>query len=162
MLAFRPLLASALAALVIVTTPALAADVAFGKSRQDSNLPVEVEADNLSVSQEDGTATFTGNVVITQGEMILSATEVLVVYAETNKKITRLLATGGVTMVSGVDAAEAASADYSIDAGTVLLKGNVLLTQGKNVMTGDQMTINLDTGTAQIGGRVKTTLQSGD
>ncbi|MBR9650497.1 lipopolysaccharide transport periplasmic protein LptA [Thalassovita aquimarina] len=142
--------------------PALAEDVAFGKARQDSDLPVEVSADKLSVSQKDGTATFTGNVVITQGDMILNAPSVLVVYKEDESKISRLEASGGITMVSGEDAAEAQSAEYDIDAGTVLLLGSVLLSQGPNVMSGDRITINLDAGTAQVGGRVKTTLQSGD
>ena len=55
-------------------------NVAFGTIRQDTGLPVEVTADNLSVDQGDGTAVFTGNVLIGQGEMRLSAARVLVVY----------------------------------------------------------------------------------
>ncbi|MDX1781860.1 MAG: lipopolysaccharide transport periplasmic protein LptA [Thalassovita sp.] len=142
--------------------PALAEDVAFGKARQEKSQPVEVSADSLSVSQKDGTAIFSGNVVITQGDMILNAPSVLVVYKEDSKKIARLEASGGVTLVSGEDAAEAESAEYDIDAGIVLLLGSVLLSQGPNVMSGDRITINLDAGTAEVGGRVKTTLQSGD
>ena len=62
--------------------------------------------------------------------------------------------------MNGPDAAEAQSADYNIDAGTVLLTGQVLVTQGQNVMSGDKVTINLDQGTAQVGGRVRTTLET--
>ena len=83
----------------------------------------------------------------------------LVVYTKDNKKISRLEATGGVTLVSGPDAAEAESADYNVDRGTVVMRGNVLLTQGKNAMTAQEMTVDLKTGTAQMGGRVKTVLQ---
>ena len=144
------------------TLPAQAEDLAFGAARSDGNAPVDVSADALSVSQNDGTATFSGNVVVTQGEMILSAANVLVVYKEDSKKIASLDATGGVTLVSGPDAAEAQKAIYNIDAGTVLLSGNVLLSQGENVMSGDRITINLDAGTAEIGGRVRTTLQTGE
>jgi lipopolysaccharide export system protein LptA len=114
------------------------------------------------VNQEDGTATFTGNVVIEQGDMILSAATVLVVYKEDSQKIASLQASGGVTMASGKDAAEAQNADYDIDAGIVVLTGNVLLTQGENAITGEKVTIDIDAGTATAGGRVRTTLQTGN
>ncbi len=148
------------ALVVAMGLPASAADLAFGNSRETSNLPVQVEADELSVNQKDGTATFTGDVRISQGEMLLSAPRVHVIYSEDNKKITRLLASGGVTIVNGPDAAEAQNADYDIDAGIVLLSGSVLLTQGGNVMKGEQIAINLDAGTAQVDGRVRATLDS--
>lgn len=138
------------------------ANIAFGTIRQDTSLPVEVTADTLSVDQQTGTAIFTGNVVIGQGEMRLGAGRVLVVYAETQGKIQRLEASGGVTLVSGADAAESQSARYDIDAGVVELSGDVLLTQGRSALTSDKMTVNLRTGTAQMQGRVKTVLQGQD
>ena len=133
--------------------------VAFGSIKQDTDAPVEVSADQLAVNQEDGSALFTGNVVIGQGEMRLSAPMVLVIYKKVQTGIERLEATGGVTLVSGPDAAESERADYDIDDGTVLMRGNVLLTQGPNAMTSERMTVNLDDGTAQMVGRVRTVLQ---
>ncbi|NBR90832.1 MAG: lipopolysaccharide transport periplasmic protein LptA [Rhodobacteraceae bacterium] len=133
--------------------------VAFGTMAQDTSLPVEVTAENLSVDQEKGTAIFTGDVVIVQGEMRLAAPWVLVVYSEDQSKVMRLEAKNGVTLVSGPDAAEAERADYSIESGVVVMRGNVLLTQGKNALTANEMTVNLTDGTAQMGGRVKTILQ---
>lgn len=138
------------------------AQVSFGGMQQDTSAPVEVSADSLSVNQTDGTALYTGNVVIGQGEMRLSAPRVLVVYAETQNRIERLEATGGVTLVNGDEAAEAESADYNINDGTVVMRGNVLVTQGPNALTSDEMTVNLDTGTAQMSGRVRTVLQQQD
>lgn len=158
----RDLLIASTLAIALPAGFSHAADLAFGTSRETSDLPVQVEADQLSVNQKDGTAVFSGDVQISQGEMLLSAPEVLVVYAEDSKKIVRLQASGGVTVVNGPDAAEAREANYDIDAGTVLLTGNVLVTQGQNVMTGDRVTINLDAGTAQAGGRVRTTLETKD
>ena len=138
------------------------ANVAFGASRQDSSGPVEVTADNLSINQSDGTALYTGNVVIGQGEMRLAAPRVLVVFTEDNNKIDRLEATGGVTLVSGEDAAEAQRADYNIEGGVIEMSGNVLLTQGASAVTSERMVVDLDAGTAQMSGRVKTLLQNGD
>lgn len=136
--------------------------IALGGIRQDTSQPVEVSSDTLSVDQENGTAVFTGNVVIGQGEMRLAADRVLVVYAPDQSRIQRLEATGSVTLVTGPDAAEAQRAEYDIDAGTVVMSGNVLLTQGGSAMTSEKMTVDLKTGAAQMQGRVKTVLQPRD
>ncbi|MEM8730741.1 MAG: lipopolysaccharide transport periplasmic protein LptA [Pseudomonadota bacterium] len=141
-----------------LATSALAqgANLAFGGLRADTSLPVEVTADALDVNQADGTAVFTGNVVVGQGEMRLSATEVLVVYKEDRSGIDRLVATGEVVLVNGPDAAEADKADYAIDSGQVVMTGDVLLTQGQNALSGEQLNVDLATGTARMTGRVRT------
>lgn len=148
-----------ISAVVLLPVMVLAqgAQVAFG-GNQDTSAPVEVTADSLSVNQKDGTALYTGNVIIAQGEMRLAAPRVLVVYSEAQQKIQRLEATGGVTMVSGSEAAEAERADYSPEDGVVVMSGNVLLTQGASALTSQKMTVNLESGTAQLSGRVKTVL----
>ncbi|MEO0937512.1 MAG: LptA/OstA family protein [Pseudomonadota bacterium] len=161
MTALRALLTLVLLSLAM---PALAqgTNVSFGTIRQDPNAEVEVTADNLSVDQATGTAVFSGNVVIGQGEMRLSAARVLVVYKGSGNGIDRLEATGGVTLVSGPDAAEAERADYNIDRGTIEMSGNVLLTQGPSALTADRMSVDLNDGSARMSGRVKTILQTGN
>lgn len=136
--------------------------IALGGIRQDTSQPVEISADTLSVDQENGSAIFTGNVVIGQGDMRLAADRVLVIYAPDQSRIQRLEATGNVTLVTGPDAAEAQRAEYDIDAGTVVMSGDVLLTQGASALTSDRMTVDLKTGAAQMQGRVKTVLQPRD
>jgi len=138
------------------------AQIAFGNMQQDSSLPVEVTADNLDVDQTDGTAIFTGDVRIGQGDMRLSAPRVLVVYKEDESGIARLQASGGVTLVSGSDAAEAARADYNLDTGMIEMQGDVLLLQGRNALSAQRMTVDTRSGTARMSGRVKTVLQPGD
>jgi lipopolysaccharide export system protein LptA len=141
---------------------AAAQNVAFGGIRADISAPVEVAADNLSVNQADGSAVFTGNVVIGQGEMRLSADSVTVIYAEGGQsRIRSLDAKGNVTLVSGQDAAEAQAATYDVESGNVTLTGDVVLTQGQNVLTGNTMQVNLESGTAQVQGRVRSVLQPG-
>lgn len=152
----RLMLAATLVAFPFVAS---AQQVAFGSMQQDTSAPVEVTADQLSVSQSDGTATYSGDVVIVQGDMRLAAPQVLVVYSEQAGRIDRLEATGGVTLVSGEEAAEAERADYDIEGGTVTLSGDVLLTQGDNALTAQSMVVDLDTGMAEMSGRVRTVLQ---
>lgn len=136
--------------------------VTFGGIKADPTRPVEVTADSLSVSQADGTAVFTGNVVIVQGDMRLAAAVVQVEYAKDDqKKIERLHATGGVTLAAGSDAAEAKEAVYTVSLSTIRMTGDVLLTQGQNVMSGQSLDIDLKSGVARMEGRVKTVLQPG-
>jgi lipopolysaccharide export system protein LptA len=132
--------------------------VPFGAIRADPTLPVEVTADTLDVNQADGTAVFTGNVVVGQGVMRLSARRVRVVYNAEADGIERMEAEGDVVLVNGPDAAEADRAEYSVSSGVVVMTGDVLLTQGANALTSDRMTVNLTTGTANMVGRVKTIL----
>ncbi|CUH87158.1 Lipopolysaccharide export system protein LptA precursor [Phaeobacter sp. CECT 5382] len=137
------------------------AAVAFGSVKADPSQPVEVTSDALAVNQADGSAEFTGNVLIIQGVMRLSADRVLVVYktdADGKRGIELLEAIGNVILVSGPDAAEAQRAEYSIDQGTIVMSGNVLLNQAAGTLTSQRMVVNLTTGTASMAGRVKTIL----
>ncbi|MEO9683476.1 MAG: lipopolysaccharide transport periplasmic protein LptA [Tateyamaria sp.] len=151
-------------ALLGFSTPVLAqgTQVAFGAIQQDTSAPIEVSADELNVDQKTGAATFTGNVVIGQGAMRLSAARVLVIYREDEAGIQSLEATGGVTLASGDDAAEAQRADYDIDSGVIVMTGDVLMAQGRSALSADRMSVNLDDGTARMQGRVKTILQTGN
>ena len=157
------ILAAVLAASALpVALPAAAQTVAFGGVAADTSAPVEVSADTLKVDQSTGEATFTGNVVIGQGEMRLSAQEVTVTYAAGGqRKIRSLTATGGVTLASGPDAAEAQQAVYDVEGGNIVLTGDAIVTQGQNVLAGDRLEVNLATGSANVSGRVRTVLQPG-
>ncbi len=74
----------------------------------------------------------------------------------------RVEATGGVTIVSGPDAAEAQRADYDLDRREIVMIGDVVIVQGANTLTSDRMQIDLAAGTAQMQGRVRTLLKSGN
>ena len=149
-------------ALVLSATAATAQQkIAFGDLNQDTTLPVEVQADQLTVNNADGSAVFSGNVVVTQGEMKLAAGEVRVIYGTDQKNIETLIASGGVIVKNLGDAAEAAVAVYTIDSGVIVLSGDVLLTQGGSAMAGQKLTINLKDGTGVMEGRVTTTFVPG-
>ncbi|MFO1203376.1 MAG: lipopolysaccharide transport periplasmic protein LptA [Tabrizicola sp.] len=135
--------------------------IAFGDLNQDTTQPVQVSADQLAVNNADGTAVFSGNVVVTQGEMKLAAAEVKVTYGTDQKNIQALVASGGVTVTNLGDAAEAREAVYTVDSGVIVLSGDVLLTQGPSAMAGQKLTINLKDGTGVMEGRVTTTFQPG-
>ncbi|MCB6178070.1 lipopolysaccharide transport periplasmic protein LptA [Rhodobacter sp. Har01] len=151
------------AALAAPALPAASqeAKVAFGGLTQDTSLPVEVEADTLSVNNADGTAVFSGNVLVGQGDMRLAAAKVTVEYGADGQSIQRLHATGGVTFANLTDAAEAREALYTIDSGVIVMTGDVLLTQGASALAGQKLTIQLKDGTGVMEGRVSTTFVPG-
>jgi lipopolysaccharide export system protein LptA len=152
------------AALILAAVPAAWAQdakIAFGGLSQDTSLPVEVEADRLEVNNTDGSAVFSGNVLVGQGDLRLTAGQVRVEYAPDGARIDRLLATGGVTIANLGDAAEAQEAVYSIDSGVIIMTGAVLLTQGQTALAGEKLTIDLKAGTGVMEGRVSTTFVPG-
>ena len=148
-----------LALALMAASVAMAQDtaVAFGGLKGDTSLPVEMKSDALSVNQADGNAVFTGNVVVTQGAMKLSAAEIRVEYSADKKAIEKLYATGGVLLANANDAAQADQAVYTISTGEVVMTGNVLLTQGQAAMSSVKLIIDLKSGTGRMEGRVTTT-----
>lgn len=148
-----------LATLLLANSASAQTNINLGGINADPTAPVEVAADQLTVDQDSGTATFSGNVVIGQGDLRLSAGSVNVIYSDATGDIARLQASGGVTFVTNTEAAEAANADYDLTAGTLKLTGDVLLTQGASALSAQEMIVNLNTGTAQMTGRVRTVFQ---
>ena len=134
-------------------------EVPFGGLKHDPKLPVEVSADQLKVDQTGGSATFIGNVIIGQGKMRLSAAKVFVEYGKENgkptNKVSHVVASGGVTLVNGPEAAESKDADYDLEKGIIVMTGDVLLTQGPNALSSEKMTVYLESGTANMEGRVR-------
>ncbi|MBM9593782.1 LptA/OstA family protein [Roseitranquillus sediminis] len=138
------------------------ASVDFGVMRQDPGLPVEVTSERLEVDQNGGVAVFSGDVVVVQGEMRLTAPEVRVEYGTgdaANGGIDRMHASGGVTMTSGGEAVEGQEAIYSVTDGTITLSGDVIVTQGNSIIAGERLFVNLETGTGTMEGRVRTIFQ---
>ena len=57
-------------------------NIALGGISADPTAPVEVTADSLNVDQDSKSAVFSGNVVIGQGDMRISAAQVKVIYRD--------------------------------------------------------------------------------
>lgn len=152
----------------LLAAPVLAqgTGIAFGGLGLEAGDPVEILADRLDVDQATGSATFAGNVVIAQGEMRLSAGKVEIEYGSAEGDapagLARLKASDGVTLVSQTEAAEGREAVYDLEAGTIVITGDVLLTQGRNTISGDKLTVNLAAGTGVVEGRVRTVFQAGN
>ncbi|MDO9459448.1 MAG: LptA/OstA family protein [Alphaproteobacteria bacterium] len=141
-----------------------AADLNFS---HDSSQPIEITADSLDVAQADQTAIFSGNVVSIQGELRLGSDNLRVYYRGGDVRtsgqgaISRLDAIGAVAVSSPRETATSEWAVYDVDSGQITLGGKVVLTRGQNVLRGEQLVIDLESGQSRIigapssGGRVK-------
>jgi lipopolysaccharide export system protein LptA len=161
-------LAGPFVALALLALPAAAlaqAQVPFSGIGADRSAPVELSADALEVDQAAGTARFSGNVLVVQGDLRLAAETVRVEYAAApdtgRNRIARIHAEGGVTLVTPDEAAEAARAVYDLDDGAIVMEGEVLLTQGGNALAGERLVIDLERGTGRIEGRVRSVILPG-
>ena len=158
-----PSLRPFLLALPLIATGAIAQDttVAFKGLRAGEGQPVEVTSDSLSVDQAGGTAQFTGHVLVVQGDVRLSSDLLDVAYQAADKtKIDTLTATGNVLLSTPTEAAKGQKAVYSLTGRTILMTGDVVLTQGQSVMSGQSLAIDLAKSTGTMNGRVRTVLQA--
>lgn len=152
-----------LALLILLPLPLAAqTQIELGGVRANPDAEVEIAADSLSVDQSSGEAVFSGNVTVGQGDLRLGAGQITVVYDRTSGQIARLRASGGVTLVTATEAAEAATADYDLITGVLTLAGDVLLTQGQSALSADSMLVNLRDGTARMEGRVRTVFRQAE
>ena len=145
---------------LLAFTASAQTSLSLGGFTTDSDAPVEMTADKLTVSQSDGSAQFEGNVIIAQGVIRLAASLVTVTYLEAGG-IDRLNASGGVTLVTQTESAKAETAEYDLTNRQLMMRGEVVLIQGQNAISADSMNIDLASGAAVMEGRVRTVLSSG-
>ena len=137
----------------------------FGSSfKFDASLPLEITSDQLTIEQNVGQAIFTGNVIASQGELILTAAEVIVEYQVKDSRMTsnmqKLTAKKDVTIISTTQSAEASKVVYNIIGEAIVMTGNVLLKEGVSATSGDKLTINLKSGFRRMEGNVRTLIIS--
>ncbi|MES1154865.1 MAG: lipopolysaccharide transport periplasmic protein LptA [Pseudorhodoplanes sp.] len=139
--------------------------------------PVHIEAASLEVRDKDKVATFSGDVRVVQGDTNMRC-QTLVVYYDQEKspnnlkaadpgpkgqqQIRRLEAKGGVTVTQKDQVATGETANFEMKTNTVVLNGNVVVTQGQNVLRGDRLVVDLTSGISHVesgkpgqGGRVQ-------
>ncbi|MCR9242212.1 MAG: lipopolysaccharide transport periplasmic protein LptA [Rhodobiaceae bacterium] len=142
--------------------------------KTDPDAPIEIEADTLEVEQNAQTATFIGNVVAVQGAIRLRADRLIVTYAQKadsapssedgaddgtgGTEITRIDAKSNVHVMSEDD--QSASGDwalYMVADENITMGDTVVLRQGENVIRGQRLNIDLNSGQARVEGGVTAT-----
>ena len=174
MTALRKFLPIAVALLVITGAP-LRAQPSKGPPNalqgfsQNRDQPVHIEATTLEVRDKDKKATFSGDVRVKQGDTTMRCKSLLVLYEQEDEpgakgkamqaaspgpggqqKIKRLEAHGGVIVTQKDQTATGDSGIFEMKSNTVTLDGNVVMTQGQNVLRGERLVVDLTTGVSRV------------
>ncbi len=148
-------------AALAATTLVLAAFVG-GAVAQSAGQRANVSRQPIMVGANSGEYTATGfslrdQVEITQGSNRLRANAVE--GTRSNDQFSSVTATGDVYYVTPSETIRGDHAVYTVSTATIVVTGDVILTQGRNVLTGSRLTYNVDTGAANMasasGGRIQ-------
>jgi lipopolysaccharide export system protein LptA len=146
---------------------------AFAGFGSNDKQPIEIEAGELQVEDKTNSATFTGDVLVSQGETQLKTQKLRVFYdgsasGSAQQKISRLEASGRVFISAKDQTATGDEASFDMKREVMVMTGKkVVLSQGPNEVVGNRLTVNLKTGKADLQadnrsakpGRVKVRIQ---
>lgn len=132
-----------------------------------SKAPVDVVADSVETSNSGCTATYSGSAEALQDNARLRA-DVLRLFAKPGGgkpskpgatggcgALERMEAEGSVFYVTPDQKVRANKAVYEAGSTTIVMTGDVVAVRGQNVMRGDRMVFNTDTGAGQVTGTSK-------
>jgi lipopolysaccharide export system protein LptA len=135
----------------------------FSKNRDK---PVHIEATTLEVRDKQKIATFSGNVHVVQGDTTMRC-KVLVVHYDNDtpggmrsstpgaggsQQISRLEAKGGVVVTQAEQTATGDTGLFDMKSNTITLLGNVVVSQGGNVVRGERLVVDMTTGVSKVDG----------
>lgn len=121
-------------------------------SANSSRGPIEITADALEVRQPDQVAVFTGNVLAIQGDMNLKSDRMTVFYRpsdqqqEGQESVSKIEVDGNVFLSNPTETARGAKGIYDVDKNEIRLLGDVVLTRAENILKGEALIYNMDTG----------------
>jgi lipopolysaccharide export system protein LptA len=147
----------------------------FSKNKDE---PVQIEAASLEVRDKDKVATFSGNVHVIQGDTDLRSKTLVVFYEGDDagnggikaaqpgpggsSQIKRLEAKGNVLVTQKDQTATGDKGVFDMKTNTITLIGNVVISQGQNVLRGERLVVDRATGVSRVeGGRVQGIFQRG-
>jgi lipopolysaccharide export system protein LptA len=120
----------------------------------NSQSPVEFSADHGDFQDKQQRAVLSGNVVVTQAELRLTADRTLMAYTNTDKlELQRIDATGNVVVTRNDERARGDVAVYDLNRKLITMVGHVMLSRANgDTLNGGRLVIDLDTGLSTIDG----------
>ena len=158
---------------------------------QNRDQPIQIESATLEMRDKKKEATFAGNVKVVQGDTTMTSKTLVVFYESTppatapaagaktaakpapiqsatpgpggTSSIKRLEARGNVVVTQKDQVVTGETAVFDTKTNLVTMLGGVILTQGKNVLRGDRLMVDMTTGVSRVesdSGRVQGLFQS--
>lgn len=140
--------------------------------RLSNDEPIQIESNQLEVSEAKGRADFTGNVEVVQGDMLLKSGSMTVFYSGDSGSVStgtaaieRIELSNDVFLQSGGQTATADAGTYDMESERLTLSGDrVVLSEGENILVGCKLTVEVASGNARLescGNRVQIQLNPG-
>jgi lipopolysaccharide export system protein LptA len=158
---------------------------------QNRDQPIKIEAASLEMRDKKKEATFSGNVKVVQGDTTMTSKTLVVFYDSTSapapapspaakatksapiqsttpgpggsSSIRRLEAKGSVVVTQKDQVVTGETAVFDTKSNLITMLGGIVLTQGKNVLRGDRLMVDMTTGVSRVesdSGRVQGLFQS--
>jgi len=150
---------------------------------QNRDKPIQIDAASLEMRDKDKVATFAGDVKVVQGDTTMRSKSLLVFYDQNksgtapkqdpmkaaapgpggSSSIHRLEARGNVMVTQKDQTVTGETAVFDTRSNVIIMTGGVVLTQGKNVLRGDRLVVDMTSGVSRVesrGGRVQGLFQS--
>ena len=156
---------------------------------QNRDQPIKIEAASLEMRDKKKEATFSGNVKVVQGDTTMTSKTLVVFYDPTSapapapaakatksapiqsttpgpggsSSIRRLEAKGSVVVTQKDQVVTGETAVFDTRSNLITMLGGIVLTQGKNVLRGDRLMVDMTTGVSRVesdSGRVQGLFQS--
>lgn len=146
---------------LLATGPALAqSDAKMTGLKLSNDQPIQIESDKLEVQQEQNLAIFTGNVNVVQGATLMKAGKMTVYYVKGggsattgSANIDHLEVDGKVYIKTETQVATGDRGTFDMKSQVFTLSGQkVVLSEGSNVLVGCKLTVQMNTGLAQVDG----------
>lgn len=163
--ACRILLAAAAIVAVVLSAHAQSGQLpnALQGFAQNRDKPVSIRAQSFEVRDKQKTATFSGNVHVVQGDTTIRCKSLIVTYDTEpsgvraaqpgpggRSSISKLEALGGVIVTQKDQTATGDNGYFDLRTKIVTLVGNVVVSQGGNVMRGERLVVDLNTGVSRV------------
>lgn len=140
-------------AAIALASLSLAAEPVSALKGHDSNAPIDISSKRLEVQDRADRAIFAGDVVARQGELTLATERLTIAYASAaGLEINRLDASGGVVVRSPSETARGNFGIYDLDRKLITLIGAVQLNRDGSQISGQRLTIDLNSGRAVVDG----------
>lgn len=119
----------------------------------NSDAPVDFAADRIDLDDRANRVVVSGNVVISQADLTLRAANAIFDYDDAGTlEIQRIIATGGVQVTRGNEAARGDVAVYDFNRRIITMSGGVNINQGTDRLRGGNLVIDLRSGRSSIEG----------
>jgi lipopolysaccharide export system protein LptA len=128
------------------------------KQRIDRDQPIQIVSDRLDAYNEKKMVVFSGNAVATRGDIIIKSDRLLVYYKKdpqapekggsknigSTGDLEKIEAKGHVTITQGERIATGEDAVFYEDTQKIIMTGNAVMRERRNVIRGDRIVVYLD------------------